>query len=182
MSIFEFVLIPFGLVVAFAVAELMSSWARILRTWERYTHPWLYLSLSFWMVSNLMGHFSGLWSYRNIEFGGGTIMLVLLPAFLFSIAMTLFALDPRSDETDLEKVYFQTVGKVVVLLTVGIVVSSLSDFLPGVLEAPPLAGIASQVVALAALLCTRNRRAHALIHAALWAGAVIYLLIAENQL
>ncbi|HSG88651.1 MAG TPA: hypothetical protein VLA56_05525 [Pseudomonadales bacterium] len=182
MSIFEFILIPFGLVVAFAVSELMSSWARILRDRASWTNPGLYLSFSIWLVLNLFGHFAGLWSYRDLAFSTGTAILTLMPAFLFALAMTLFALDPRSEDRDLAAAYERVIRPVALLVAAGLFLSTATDLLPGVAETPPFVVMGAQLLLMLILAFASSRRVHVGAHVALWVGNLTFPLFAYNPL
>ena len=90
MSAFEFSLIPIAIVIGFAITQLLSLWASLIRNWQSISQPAFYVSISLWLLVALLVHFTGLWAYREVSFGSvGTLLLVISPTLFFMLSISV---------------------------------------------------------------------------------------------
>ena len=168
MSHFEFILIPFSIVAALAISELMHSWARIIKSWEKVNHPFLYISFSAGMVTLLLMHWTGLWPYRDLVFNLSYVLIVFIPTLVFTTALLVFSA-PSDALEDLEAHYFVVIKKTAPLLIVAAPLAMLIDVIHERTYALAVALGVSAVLLMFGPLLTRSRSAHLFGHAVMWA-------------
>ncbi len=169
MSAFEFSLIPIAIIIGFAITQLLSLWASLIRNWQTTSHPGFYLSISLWLLAALLVHFTGLWGYREVPFGSfGALLLVIAPTLFFMLSVSV--LTPTNNELsgNLSDSYFARCRSVLILAALASALSGVPDLLPGVLSAPDPWLLLIYVVPLAVLAFTSNRAIHAVGHVVLW--------------
>jgi hypothetical protein len=128
--------------LAFAAAELVTAWGRVLREPRRFGFSLPFAMLSLWLLFTLVLHWFGLWAYREVPFDAALhSLLVLLPALV--LALLAQVLTPAADLSGPRALHqhYTSVGRpALVLASLVPVLSGLLDrALPGVLEPPPLA-------------------------------------------
>ena len=96
MTKFEFILIPIGILIGFAINVLLTSWASLFRSWQSVSGSGFYISLSLWMLTSVLGHFSGYWEYRDHALDFPQQMLLISPTLLFMLAISVMA--PRKQD------------------------------------------------------------------------------------
>ncbi len=141
MSRFEFNSVLVSIMLAFAAAELVTAWGRVLREPRRFGFSWQFALLSIWLLLVLVSHWFGLWSYREVPFDAMFHSLfVLLPAL--TLALLAHVLTPQLDLKGpgaLQQHYLSVSRTVLLLAGLVQLLSTLTDVaLPGVLDdAPP---------------------------------------------
>lgn len=109
MSKFEFIMMFVSVVVAFAMAELLMSWGRIIRNRHRVHSPLLLAGWSVWLLTIMTYHYLGFWEYQAYNFTRVAPMLLFLAAPIMMVLLT-FALMPEVRHyrtTDLKQHYFE---------------------------------------------------------------------------
>ena len=93
MTLFEFLMVIAGVVIAIAMAEIVSGWGRMVRAGVNVKFDWLHLGWSLTVLLNAMLYWVGVWAYAELEFQyvAQTWFLVLPTLFLVLVA---FALTP----------------------------------------------------------------------------------------
>jgi len=94
LSKFEFIMMFVSVVVAFAMAELLMSWGRIIRNRHRVQQPWLLAGWSLWLLTIMTYHYLGFWEYQAYDFTRVAPMLLFLAAPIMMVLLT-FALMPE---------------------------------------------------------------------------------------
>ncbi len=163
MSRFEFNSVLVSIMLAFAAAELVTAWGRILRDRARFGFSLPFALLTVWLFLSLVLHWFGLWSYREVPFDHAHhSLLVLLPAM--AMALLTHVLTPESScpgPEALGRHYLDSSGVVLPLAGLFMLLATLSDLaLPGVLDAAPPAYFLASGLSLAALGLTRRLAVH----------------------
>lgn len=131
MSKFEFIMMFVSVVVAFAMAELLMGWGKMIRYRHRIRRPWLLAGWSVWLLIIMTYHYLGFWEYQAHDFVMVGPMLLFLCAPVMMVLLT-FALTPeiRPYRTmDLEKHYFATKNWFFVMVVLFLILARASDIL-----------------------------------------------------
>ena len=169
MSNFEFNLIPIAIIIGFAITRVLAVWASVIRNWPTIQQPWLYLSLSMLLLVTLRVHFTGLWGYRDVEFGSlNRLLLVISPTLFFMLAISLLAPANQEIDGDLEATYFRRVRPTFALAAIAAASSALPDLLPGVVSPPTPWELLYFIVPLAVMASFLYRAVHIIGHLVLW--------------
>lgn len=129
MSKFEFIMMFVSVVVAFAMAELLMGWGKMIRYRHRITRPWLLAGWSVWLLIIMTYHYLGFWEYQAHDFVMVGPMLVFLSAPIMMVLLT-FVLTPevRYYRTlDLEAHYFATKNWFFVMIILFLLLARASD-------------------------------------------------------
>ena len=91
MTLFEFLMVIAGVVIAIAMAEIVSGWGRMMRAGTNVKFDWLHLGWSLTVLLNAMLYWVGVWAYAELEFQyvAQTWFLVLPTLFLVLVAFSL---------------------------------------------------------------------------------------------
>lgn len=181
MSKFEFIMMFVSVVVAFAMAELLMGWGKIIRARHRITHPWLLAGWSFWLLIIITYHYLGFWEYQAYNFTKVAPMVLFLAAPIMMVLLT-FVLTPELrhyQRMDLEEHYFKTKNWFFCMVIIFLILSRASDpLLPDFAETwvRRSAGTVLVSVSIFWLLFTTNRA----VHYGLLAFNLIYLILASS--
>ena len=108
MSEFEFISVFVSIVLAFAMAELLMGWGRLIRAYDDVEHPLFFLGWSVWLLLLMCFHYLGLWEYQAVDFETvGQLVLLLMPPII--LVLLVFVLAPerqRGQVINLEERYF----------------------------------------------------------------------------
>ena len=165
MSKFEFIMMFVSVVVAFAMAELLMSWGRIIRNRERMQQPWLLAGWSMWLLTIMTYHYLGFWEYQAYDFTRVAPMLLFLAAPIMMVLLT-FALTPEVRHyrtTNLEQHFLHQKNWFLIMVIIFLWLSRASDpLLPDFAETWPQRMVGTVVVTLTIiwLLFTRSRKVH----------------------
>ncbi|MDP3515785.1 MAG: hypothetical protein Q8S94_01340 [Pseudohongiella sp.] len=165
MSKFEFIMMFVSVVVAFAMAELLMSWGRIIRNRQRVQQPWLLAGWSLWLLIIMTYHYLGFWEYQAYDFTRVAPMLLFLAAPIMMVLLT-FTLMPEIRHyriTNLENHFYQQKNWFLVMVIIFLLLSRASDpLLPDFAETWPQRILGTVLVSLSViwLLFTRSRRVH----------------------
>lgn len=165
MSKFEFIMMFVSVVVAFAMAELLMGWGKIIRARHRVSHPWLLAGWSVWLLIIISYHYLGFWEYQAYDFTKVAPMVLFLAAPIMMVLLT-FVLTPELrhyQKMDLEEHYFQTKNWFFGMVIIFLVLSRASDpLLPDFAETWQRRSIGTALVSLSViwLLFTNNRAVH----------------------
>ncbi len=165
MSKFEFIMMFVSVVVAFAMAELLMGWGKIIRGRHRVKHPWLMAGWSFWLLIIITYHYLGFWEYQVYDFTKVAPMLLFLAAPIMMVLLT-FALTPELryfQRIDLEEHYFQTKNWFFCMVIIFLILSRASDpLLPDFAETWMNRSLGTVLIILSVvwLLFTNNRTIH----------------------
>ena len=165
MSKFEFIMMFVSVVVAFAMAELLMGWGKIIRARSRVRNPWLLAGWSFWLLIIITYHYLGFWEYQAYNFTKVAPMLLFLAAPIMIVLLT-FVLTPELryfQKLDLEDHYFQTKNWFFCMVIIFLVLSRASDpLLPDFAETWMSRSLGTVLVTLSViwLLFTYNRTVH----------------------
>ncbi len=173
MSAFEFSLIPIAIVIGFAITQLLSLWASLIRNWQAVSQPAFYVSISLWLLVALLVHFTGLWAYREVSFGSfGTLLLVISPTLFFMLSISVLVPDGGQLAGNLSDYYFERSRSVLGLAALAAALSGVPDFLPGVISSPG-PWLLVWIIPLASLAFTNNRAAHSAGHVFIWIVVIV---------
>ena len=165
MSKFEFIMMFVSVVVAFAMAELLMGWGKLIRARHRVVRPWLLAGWSVWLLIIVTYHYLGFWEYQAYDFTRVMPMMIFLSAPIMMVLLT-FVMTPdiRHFETvDLEAHYFQIKNWFFVMVIIFLLLARASDpLLPDFAETWIRRSIGTVVVVISIiwLLFTSNRRVH----------------------
>ena len=165
MSKFEFIMMFVSVVVAFAMAELLMGWGKLIRARQRLTRPGLLAGWSIWLLFIMTYHYLGFWEYQAHNFTKVSSMTLFLAAPIMMVLLT-FVLTPdlrHFQKMDLEEHYFQIKNWFFVMVIIFLVLSRASDpLLPDYSETWFQRMIGTIVVSLSIiwLLFTNNRWLH----------------------
>lgn len=129
MSKFEFIMMFVSVVVAFAMAELLMGWGKMIRYRHRIKRPWLLAGWSAWLLIIMTYHYMGFWEYQAHDFVMVAPMLLFLSAPIMMVLLT-FVLTPevRYYRTlDLEEHYFATKNWFFVMIILFLLLARASD-------------------------------------------------------
>lgn len=163
MSFFEFLMVMVGLVGAIAISVILTFLGHVTRNWAHVRNPTLFLMLSVWLIFNVVGHISGIWAYRLVEFEGTfSVFVVISPVIFFTLAVTtLIPFNVSDNEViDLDTVYFASWRSVFFFLAAHEAAALGADYLPGVIGAPPALFMAFMVAIFLVGMTTRNKSVH----------------------
>lgn len=108
MSEFEFISVFVSIVLAFAMAELLMGWGRLIRAQGDVKHPFFFLGWSVWLLLLMCFHYLGLWEYQAVDFQTvGQLVLLLMPPIV--LVLLVFVLAPeraRGQTINLEERYY----------------------------------------------------------------------------
>ncbi|MFM1897031.1 MAG: hypothetical protein RLZZ385_2105 [Pseudomonadota bacterium] len=135
MSEFEFISVFVSIVVAFAMAELLMGWGRMIRSYHDVKRPLFFIGWTLWLLLMMAFHYLGIWEYQAMKFHTvGQLVLMLLPPIC--LVLLTFILAPersRGQPIDLEVHYFDVknwfFGLAILFLVLGWVADAmLPDF------------------------------------------------------
>jgi hypothetical protein len=162
---FEFIMMFVSVVVAFAMAELLMGWGKIIRARHRVSHPWLLAGWSFWLLIIITYHYLGFWEYQAYNFTKVAPMVLFLAAPIMMVLLT-FVLTPElrySQAIDLEEHYFQTKNWFFGMVIIFLILSRASDpLLPDFVDTwkQRSLGTLLVIVSVSWLLFTNDRKVH----------------------
>lgn len=165
MSKFEFIMMFVSVVVAFAMAELLMSWGRIIRNRQRISQPWLLAGWSAWLLTIMTYHYLGFWEYQAYDFTRVGPMLLFLAAPIMMVLLT-YALMPEIRHyktTNLQEHFFQQKNWFFAMVIIFLCLSRASDpLLPDFSETWLQRLFGTIVVSLSViwLFFTRNIKVH----------------------
>lgn len=165
MTKFEFIMMFVSVVVAFAMAELLMGWGKIIRARHRVSHPWLLAGWSFWLLIIITYHYLGFWEYQAYNFTKVAPMVLFLAAPIMMVLLT-FVLTPELryyQAIDLEEHYFQTKNWFFGMVIIFLILSRASDpLLPDFADTwkQRSLGTLLVIVSVSWLLFTNDRKVH----------------------
>ncbi len=131
MSEFEFISVFVSIVLAFAMAELLMGWGRLIRAQGDVKRPFFFLGWSVWLLLLMCFHYLGLWEYQAIDFQTvGQLVLLLMPPIV--LVLLVFILAPersRGQIIDLEDRYFSVRHWLFSLSILFIVLGTVADMM-----------------------------------------------------
>jgi hypothetical protein len=154
-----------SVVVAFAMAELLMGWGKIIRARHRVSHPWLLAGWSFWLLIIITYHYLGFWEYQAYNFTKVAPMVLFLAAPIMMVLLT-FVLTPELryyQAIDLEEHYFQTKNWFFGMVIIFLILSRASDpLLPDFADTwkQRSLGTLLVIVSVSWLLFTNDRKVH----------------------
>ena len=159
MNLFEFLMILLSLIVGLGLAEILSGFARFLKSSAAHKFSWLHGAVSTIVFLGLLQTFWESWGLRSVEEWSFPAMLLMLgsPIFLYLIAHVIFP--ERESAVSLEDHYFERARLIWLLAALTVIVGTL--FRPLAFDAPlweidNVSGIPTLVVC--ALLATLKTR------------------------
>lgn len=163
MSLFEFVMVLVGLVGAIALSTILSYLGHLIRNWSNVSNPILFLTLTTWMIFNVIGHIAGIWAYRSVDLGIHiSVFAIIAPIVFFTLAAATLIPVIAADAVpiDLNDVYFSTSRPVFLLLAIHEATALATDYLPGVIDAPPALFMLAMVAIFLAGMATKRKSVH----------------------
>ena len=108
MSEFEFISVFVSIVLAFAMAELLMGWGRLIRARDEVRKPFFFIGWTVWLLLLMCFHYLGIWEYQVVDFEivGQLVLLLLPPIVLVLLTFVLAPERTRGQEIDLEMHYF----------------------------------------------------------------------------
>jgi len=181
LSKFEFIMMFVSVVVAFAMAELLMGWGRIIRARHRISHPWLLAGWSFWLLIIITYHYLGFWEYQAYNFTKVAPMVLFLAAPVMMVLLT-FVLTPELryyQKMDLEEHFFQTKNWFFCMVIIFLILARASDpLLPDFADTWQRRSVGTVLVSVSViwLLFTSNRAIH---YGLLWFNLVYLILVSS---
>jgi len=165
MTEFEFISVFVSIVLAFAMAEIVMGWGRLIRARKRVTNLFFYAGWSVWLLILMAYHYLGIWEYRIVNFHSVYQLLVLLapPVVMVLLAFVLTPETAIDESVNLEEHYFNVRKWFFSMVIVFFVLGTLADLLLPDFSSTwesryllPSAIVLSMIL----LLLTSNRRIH----------------------
>lgn len=181
MSKFEFIMMFVSVVVAFAMAELLMGWGKLIRARHRVSHPWLLAGWSFWLLIIITYHYLGFWEYQAYDFTKVGPMVLFLAAPVMMVLLT-FVLTPELryyQKMNLEDHYFQTKNWFFCMVIIFLVLARASDpLLPDYADTWERRSVGTLLVSVSIvwLIFTNNRK----IHFGLLSFNLVYLIFVST--
>ena len=181
MSKFEFIMMFVSVVVAFAMAELLMGWGKLIRARRRVTRPGLLAGWSVWLLFIMTYHYMGFWEYQAYNFTKVTPMLLFLTAPIMMVLLT-FVLTPEirfNQSIDLEKHYLETKNWFFVMVIIFLILARASDpLLPDYADTwlRRMTGTILVSASVILLLFTDNRQIHYIL---MWFNLVYLTLVSS---
>tara|TARA_R100001143_G_scaffold4496_1_gene7610 strand:- start:1822 stop:2397 length:576 start_codon:yes stop_codon:yes gene_type:complete len=181
VSKFEFIMMFVSVVVAFAMAELLMGWGKLIRARRRVTRPGLLAGWSVWLLFIMTYHYMGFWEYQAYNFTKVTPMLLFLTAPIMMVLLT-FVLTPEirfNQSIDLEKHYFETKNWFFVMVIIFLILARASDpLLPDYADTwlRRMTGTILVSASVILLLFTDNRQIHYIL---MWFNLVYLTLVSS---
>ena len=181
MTRFEFNSVLVSILLAFATAELVTTWGRVLRAREPVRFSWPYGLLSLWVFFSVVLHWFGLWAYREVPFDRALhSFTVVLPAVVMALLTHVLTPGP-GEEHELGEHYWGTHRRALPLAAAAMLLSGAIDLLlPGVTDAAPAAFFVASAASFLALLATRRPALHTTVIGANAIMAIAVLIIARS--
>ena len=129
MSEFEYVLAIPAIVVALAMSELLTSWARLLRSDTTIEWDYLAAGWSVFFVVSAAYLWIGNWDYHAVVEANALSVLAMLlpPVLLLPVSVLLSPAVPPSGALSLREHYFRVAPRVFPIAVAYLVSSSLVD-------------------------------------------------------
>ena len=184
MSTFEFVLVPFAIIVAFGISEILAGWGDQIRARDRLTlYPLQLTSTAFMLFFSLL-YLWGLWLTREVEWSFPLFLLVSGPAFVVALAAHVSKIDTTVGSPAIREQYFRNSRPVYALLAMFpgfvIVMSFVSTIRETVSDPPNFAVITAFRFAVLALMLSlawsKSEKYHWGALGVLWITAVLLMV------
>jgi hypothetical protein len=176
MTLFEFLMVIAGVVVAIAMTEIVSGWGRMIRASANVEFDWLHLGWSLTVLFNAMIYWLGIWPYSEVQFRyvAQTWFLVIPTLFLVLVAYALMPDIHQIRGRSLRDYFIANRRNFFASYILYQVFAQLADLVIGgrfiASDASALAALALFLGIAACLAVTRNLWAHRI-------GLVLYLLL-----
>ncbi|MEX0618435.1 MAG: hypothetical protein WDZ76_05890 [Pseudohongiellaceae bacterium] len=165
MSEFEFISVFVSIVVAFAMAELLMGWGRLIRSRSLLEKPWYFIGWTTWLLFLMAFHYLGIWEYQLVRFHTvGQLVLLLSPPIV--LVLLTFVLTPEivpGKRLDLDAHYFDVKQWFFALAVVFMVLAFVADMLlPTFPETWISRGVLAAliIISISILMMTRSRPVH----------------------
>jgi len=183
MSVFEFVLVSFAIIMGLGVSEVLAGWADQIRARQRLRPFFLQLGSSAFVLYLSLQYLWMLWLGRNVDWTFPLFLGVAGPGLALALAARVSKVDTSIDAPPVREQYFGNSPAVYSLLMLFPVLILLMSFLSGLREVVPdppdlVAVSAVRLLMLAVYVClalSKNERVHALGLVVLWLGAVGFM-------
>jgi len=131
MTLFEFLMMIASVVVAVGMTEIVGGWGRMMRTRATVTPDWLHLGWTLAILIFLIGHWVGMWSYRDlaIEEVGQVVSLVIPSVFCVLAAYAITPDVPTVGSLDTREYYMAKRAPVFLSLAAFMVATNLPDLM-----------------------------------------------------
>ena len=106
MSVFEFVLVSFAIVVGFGISEVLAGWGQQIRVRHRLAAMPLQIAASALILFLQLRYLWGLWLTQGVEWTFALYLLVAAPAFALAICAHLVRVDTRESAPPVREQYF----------------------------------------------------------------------------
>tara|TARA_B100001105_G_C22355442_1_gene427730 strand:- start:275 stop:631 length:357 start_codon:yes stop_codon:yes gene_type:complete len=105
MSEFEFISVFVSIVLAFAMAELLMGWGKLIRAHDEVQKPSFFIGWTIWLLLLMCFHYLGIWEYQAVDFElvGQLVLLLLPPIILVLLTFVLVPERSRGQPIDLEE-------------------------------------------------------------------------------
>ena len=139
MSRFEFNLVLVSIILAFALAEQLAVWGRVLRTPARFGFSLPYVLSSLWIFLTIVLHWFLFWGYRDVDVNQARyLLLLILPSLILALCAFSLAPEPDTPEPILQTHWNRISGRLMLVFGAFCVAAPTADvLLPGPLVGPP---------------------------------------------
>lgn len=129
LSLFEFLMMIASVVVAVGMTEIVGGWGRMMRTRATVKPDWLHLGWTLAILIFLIGHWIGMWSYRDLEIEtvGRVVSLVIPSVFCVLAAYAITPDVPTSGSLDIREYYMAKRAPVFLSLAAFMAATNLPD-------------------------------------------------------
>ena len=165
MSEFEFISVFVSIVLAFAMAELLMAWGRLIREHNRVHKPSFFIGWTIWLLLLMCFHYLGIWEFQAVDFElvGQLVLLLLPPIILVLLTFVLAPERTRGKAIDLEEHYFSIRHWLFSLAILFFVAGTIADMMLPDFGETWISRISLRliiVITLGLLIVSRNRILH----------------------
>jgi len=131
MTLFEFLMMIASVVVAVGMTEIVGGWGRMMRTHAMVKPDWLHLGWTIAILVFLIGHWVGMWSYRDLPIDDvGQVVSLVVPSIFCVLAAYAITPDvPATGNLDARAYYMARRIPVFCSLAAFTAATNLPDFL-----------------------------------------------------
>lgn len=131
MSPFEFVLIPYAIILGLAMTEVLAGWGKQIRHRNRFAHDWLQIMASGVILFLSLQLLWAFWVVRGIDWTYPLFLFVSLPCLAVALAAHTSRVDTSADALPAREQYFHNSRPVYLLLATlpGVIITI--SFVPG---------------------------------------------------
>jgi hypothetical protein len=185
MTLFEFLMMIAAVVVAVGMTEIVGGWGRLMRTRAAVEPHWLHLGWTIAILVMLIGHWVGMWSYKDLAIENvGQIMALVVPSVFCVLAAYAITPDvPLTGTLDMREYYITKRAPIFLPLAAFLVATNVSDIvIAGADKVEFRLGMLAGPALLVSLAVTKRIWVHGAVLGALTLIIIVFMSIGVGQI